>query len=448
MNLRPLALAAIGLSLVAACAPKAPANVAPTPNHVVWNSRDAARSAIDSMVNDPQFRNAQWGVLIVDPQSGDTLYSHNAGKLFMPASNQKILTGATALVQLGPDFRFTTRFATNGEIRNGVLNGDLIVIGRGDPSFSDAMRGDYRLAFDAMADSLNVRGIHHVGGGLRRAGNAFSDDQYGFGWEFDDADAPYGAGVDELYVNEGVTKAKRQNAKGDSVLTDVAIRDHPTFFLNTLHEAMLRKNVTGAGFIDTTLLTDTKLTTLFTLTSPPLSAILKALEKPSQNQIAEIFFKTLGLEKTGVGIADSGRVVVERQLAAWGAEKDGYAVRDGSGLSRHDYVSPETLVRVLAIMRTRPEFPVFYDALPIAGVDGTIAGRMKNTAAQGNVHAKTGTVDKARSLSGYVTTADGRTLVFSFLCNNFTVPNRAVERVQDAILAHLAASPSLAVTAR
>ena len=190
------------------------------------------------MVNDPQFRNAQWGVLIYEPATGDTLYSHNAGKLFMPASNQKILTGATALVQLGPDFRFTTRFATNGDVRNGVLNGDLIVIGRGDPSFSDAMRGDYRIAFDAMADSLNALGIHHVGGGLRRAGNAFPDDQYGFGWEFDDADEPYGAGVDELYVNEGFTKAKRRNATGDSVLTDVAIRDHPTFFLNTLHEAM------------------------------------------------------------------------------------------------------------------------------------------------------------------------------------------------------------------
>jgi D-alanyl-D-alanine carboxypeptidase/D-alanyl-D-alanine-endopeptidase (penicillin-binding protein 4) len=448
MTFRTLALAAVCAPLLTSCAPHPPAKIAPAPNPAVWNSRADARAAIDSMVNDPQFRNAHWGMLIVDPTSGDTLYSHNAGKLFMPASNQKILTGSTALVQLGPDFRFTTRFATNGDVRNGVLNGDLVVIGRGDPSFSDAMRGDYRLAFDAMADSLNALGIHHVGGGLRRAGNAFPDDQYGFGWEFDDADEPYGAGIDELYVNEGFTKAKRRNAKGDSVLTDVAIRDHPTVFLNTLHDAMLRKNVTGAGFIDTTLLADEKLTTLFTLKSPPLSEILKALEKPSQNQIAEIFFKTLGLEKTGVGIADSGRVVVERQLAAWGAEKDGFAVRDGSGLSRHDYVSPETIVRVLTIMRTRPEFPFLYDALPIAGVDGTIASRMKNTAAQGNVHAKTGTVDKARSLSGYVTTADGKTLVFSFLCNNFTVSNRAVERVQDVILAHLAASPSFTQTPR
>jgi D-alanyl-D-alanine carboxypeptidase/D-alanyl-D-alanine-endopeptidase (penicillin-binding protein 4) len=92
-------------------------------------------------------------------------------------------------------------------------------------------------------------------------------------------------------------------------------------------------------------------------------------------------------------------------------------------------------------MRTHTDFRTFYDALPIAGVDGTIGSRMKGTPAEGKVHAKTGTVDKARSLSGYVTTADGRLLLFSFLCNNFTVPNRAVEQVQDAILVRLAGSP-------
>ena len=95
-------------------------------------------------------------------------------------------------------------------------------------------------------------------------------------------------------------------------------------------------------------------------------------------------------------------------------------------------------VRVLEAMRTGPDFPVWYDALPIAGVDGSLSGRMKGTAAERNVHAKTGTLDKARSLSGYVTTADGHVLLFSFLCNNFTVPAREVERVQDAILVFLA----------
>jgi D-alanyl-D-alanine carboxypeptidase/D-alanyl-D-alanine-endopeptidase (penicillin-binding protein 4) len=192
--------------------------------------------------------------------------------------------------------------------------------------------------------------------------------------------------------------------------------------------------------LDTRLPRDTsaRLDTLFVLKSPPLREILPALEKPSQNQIAEILFKTVGLEQTGAGTADSGRAVVERQMAAWGIAPTSFAVRDGSGLSRHDYITPEAIVRVLDAMRRGPSFAVFRDALPIAGVDGTIANRMKNTAAAGNVHAKTGFVDKARSLSGYVTTADGRVLIFSLLCNNWTTSSREVDQIADAIAVRLA----------
>jgi serine-type D-Ala-D-Ala carboxypeptidase/endopeptidase (penicillin-binding protein 4) len=178
--------------------------------------------------------------------------------------------------------------------------------------------------------------------------------------------------------------------------------------------------------------------TVFTLVSPQLRDILPALLKPSQNQIAEILLKTLGLERTGVGSADSGRRVVESQLGSWGVPSDEFVIRDGSGLSRHDYLAPGTLVRVLSTMQHDTAFHALYDALPIAGVDGTIADRMRGTVAAGNVHAKTGFVDRARSLSGYVTTADGVGLIFSFLCNNWTVPVHDVEDVQDAIAVRLA----------
>jgi D-alanyl-D-alanine carboxypeptidase/D-alanyl-D-alanine-endopeptidase (penicillin-binding protein 4) len=114
-------------------------------------------------------------------------------------------------------------------------------------------------------------------------------------------------------------------------------------------------------------------------------------------------------------------------------------IRDGSGLSRYDYVSPRALVRILDAMRASPSFTDYYDALPIAGVDGTIRGRMKGTPAENNVHAKTGSVALARSLSGYVTTADHHMLIFSVLANNWTADVRAVERVQDAIAVRLAA---------
>jgi D-alanyl-D-alanine carboxypeptidase/D-alanyl-D-alanine-endopeptidase (penicillin-binding protein 4) len=405
----------------------------------------ALRPYADSLLADPMFRTANWGVLIVDPLSGDTLYSRNAGKLFMPASNEKLLTGATALTQLGADFRFVTRFATNGTQRDSTLDGDLIVIGRGDPTFSDSMRaGDYRNAFRDMADSLAGRGIHRIHGSLRRAGDAFPDSTYGFGWQVDDLRTPSGAVIDELFVNEGLLPGgKRVRANGDTVSRPLVVREPATAFLDALAAALAEKHIALDGTADAAVpLADSALTPLFELHSAPLAAILARMAKPSQNQIAEILFKTLALEKTGVGTADSARRVVERQLLAWGALPDGFAVRDGSGLSRHDYVTPETIVRVLDVMRNGPAFSVWYDALPIAGVDGTISDRMKGTPAERNVHAKTGTVDKARSLSGYVTTAGGRMLVFSFLCNNFTVPNREVERVQDAILVLLASTPA------
>ena len=94
---------------------------------------------------------------------------------------------------------------------------------------------------------------------------------------------------------------------------------------------------------------------------------------------------------------------------------------------------------MLDAIKKHPDFQTFYDALPIAGVDGTIGSRMRNTPAAGNLHAKTGTLDKARSLSGYVTTADGRMLLFSALCNNYVVPTSRVDRVSNALGAYLAA---------
>jgi len=469
-------------------------------------TRGELRYAIDSMVSQPKFSNAHWGILIVDPERGDTIYSRNAGKLFMPASNQKIVTGAVALTLLGPDYRFRTAFGARGPVEGGVLRGDLVVVGRGDPSMSDHMRRDVMQALRVIPDSLRAHDVRYVSGRLQRGGDAFSDAWHGFGWGWDDFDAAYSAGVDELFFNEGmfqvtlrggqregaratvtvrpdigfpslramVTTVRRPDSiraadgtvslprlpgpsatmdsasnlvtitgqmyPGDTTTIDVAYRDPGLAYLFALRKTLADQALTVEGGLDPRAPRDTaaQLDTLFVMTSPPLREILPALEKPSQNQIAEIFFKTLGLEKTGAGTADSGRAVVERQLAQWGIAPTSVAVRDGSGLSRHDYIAPDAIVRVLDAMRKGPNFTLFRDALPLAGVDGTIANRMRGTPAAGNVHAKTGFVDKARSLSGYVTTADGRVLIFSLLCNNWTTSSREVDQVADAIAVRLA----------
>jgi D-alanyl-D-alanine carboxypeptidase/D-alanyl-D-alanine-endopeptidase (penicillin-binding protein 4) len=401
---------------------------------------ESLRHSIDSLAADPQFRNSHIGILVVKPGSGDTLYSRNAGKLFMPASNMKIITGSVALSLLGADYRYKTTFVTRGAIRDGALDGDLIVIGRGDPTVSDrAQQGDARAWMRRAADSLVTRGIKRVAGGLVRGGNAFPDSIYGYGWEWDDLSGSSGAPIDELLYNEGMTTI-RQRVAGRDTIVETATRTPARTYLEALASALAERGIVVDGGVSdsTAAVTAPGIDTLFTVASPPLRDVLRLLMKPSQNQIAEILLRTLGIERTGVGSADSGAVIVSRQLLAWGADHDGFIVYDGSGLSRHDLMSPETILRTLVAIQRDTAFSAFYEALPIAGVDGTLRSRMVHTPAAGNMHAKTGSLEFVRTLSGYVTDADGERLVFSMLDNHFTVPVDSVSRFQNDIGALLA----------
>jgi D-alanyl-D-alanine carboxypeptidase len=184
--------ALVALSLIgAACGVR----VSSAPSPAVAELRLLA----DSLLRDPKFRSANLGILVVDPERGDTLLSHNAGKLFMPASNQKLLTGSVALTLLGPDFRFITSVFADGVIDGGQLRGDLRIAGMGDPSISDHMAGDAMKPLRALADSL-TRGITRVTGSLVR-NDAFPDD-VGIRMVVGRHGLSYSAGVDELFFNE------------------------------------------------------------------------------------------------------------------------------------------------------------------------------------------------------------------------------------------------------
>ncbi len=443
------------------------------------------------MLAAPETRHARWGVLIVDPMGGDTLYSRDAGKLFVPASNMKIVTAAVALETLGPEFRFATPILARGSVRNGVLDGDLLVVGRGDPGISDHVAGDAMLPLLAIADSLWERGLRLVRGRVLSFGDAFPDAHAGFGWGWEDLDSPYGATIDELLFNEGFAEirvrggqrpgdppevsttparqfprlrveattvargtgrdslprldAVKDTLRGDVVLTgtipatdtatvDVTFRDPAEAYLAALVEALRLRGITVA---DSVLPEAALVDTLLVARSPPLQQILAAFMKPSQNQIGEMLFKAVALQQTDTGSARIARRLVSERLRAWGAEADGFIVWDGSGLSRRDMVSPETVVRVLDAMRHGPRFLTYFDAMPVAGVDGTLRLRMRGTTAEANVRGKTGTLGNVRSLSGYVTTAGGAQLIFSILCNNYLASTEHVSRVQDAIAVRL-----------
>ena len=467
--------------------------MAPAP---ATNERAALRYTIDSMLAAPEVRQARWGVLIVDPENGDTLYSRDAGKLMVPASNMKILTSAVALDALGPDFTFETPVLMRGTRVDSTIRGDLLIVGRGDPSVSDRLAGDAMIPLRALADSLWERGVRVISGRVMAHGNAFSDANAGFGWAWEDFETSSGAFVDELLFNEGISEVRawagaspgdsirvqtspattyprvrveatttlrgtgrdsvaqldvvKDTARGEIVLTGtipagdsatlIATHANPSLaYVSALREALVERGIV----VRDSVTPDTTIDTLFRMRSQPLPVILAAFMKPSQNQIGEMLLKTVALQKTDSGMARVGRRLVGERLRAWGAEPDGFLVFDGSGLSRRNMVSPETVVRVLDGMRKGPYFTAYYDAFPVAGVDGTVRGRMRGTAAEANLRGKTGTLGNVRSLSGYVTTASGRQLIFSILCNNYTVPTDYISRVQDVIGARLAAMRSL-----
>ena len=456
---------------------------------------------VDSIVTAPMWRNARLGMLVVDPESGDTLVSHDADRLFMPASNQKLLTGAIATTVLGPEYRWRTPVMLHGRQRGHTWHGNVYLQGSGDPSISDALRGGRaQSAFDDAVAALRARGIRRIAGRILPFGDALPGLTTGYGWAYDDFDAAYSAAIDELMFNEGelyvtvragrtigapvsagtaptlrypslrIDATTRDSlvapaaprpprlqaaydsvghvlvlsgtlALGDSARLTVAYRHPADAFVAAFGEALAADRIAVLG--KPLARRDTlsrALDTLTVIVSPPFADVLTRMEKPSQNQMAELFFRTAALHATGSGSADSAQALGARTLASWGITTSDVAYRDGSGLSRHDYLTPRAVVRVLDVMRRSPHFALFRDALPIAGVDGTIRSRMRGTAAEGNVRAKTGTLDKTRSLSGYVTTVDKRVLLFSMLANNFTVPNRDVERVQDLIAGMLASS--------
>jgi len=438
-------------------------------------TRAIVQGIVDSVLAAPMWRNARWGMLIVDAERGDTLVSHDADRLFMPASNQKLLTGAIALQRLGPDFRWRTPVLLHGVQRGTTFHGDLLVQGSGDPSISDALRGGRAAsAFDGVADALAARGITRLRGRIVPVGDALPGLTTGYGWAYDDFDYGYSAAVDELVLNEGelslrVRAGTKPGARvqveraptrrypplaveaitRDSVVTPGAPRPparltvayrHPSdAFVAALGEALAGRAI--AVQARALVRRDTAgraPDTLTVIESAPFADVLRRMQKPSQNQIAELLFRTAALVTTGSGSADSAQAVGARTLAEWGITSADAAYRDGSGLSRHDYLTPRAVVRVLDAMRRSPWAALYRESLPVAGVDGTIGNRMRGTPAQGNAQAKTGTLDKTRALSGYVTTADGRLVLFSLLANNFTVPTREVERVQDLLVSTLA----------
>jgi serine-type D-Ala-D-Ala carboxypeptidase/endopeptidase (penicillin-binding protein 4) len=454
----------------------------------------ALQHDLDAILAAPSLDRGYWGVLVKSLKTDETLYARNARKLMMPASNMKIVTLAAAAQRLGWDYTYETTLLAAGAIRAGLLNGDLVVVGAGDPSLMDATA---QPLFARWAEQLKASGISAISGRIIGDDSTFDGGPLGMGWSWDDLPDGYAAGVGALQFNENMARVTVTPgaAVGDPVsvmvtpdatglvvhnrlttgaaASEESIRTHrlpgsahlelrgsvpagsapsvhtvsvdnPTlFFVTALRNGLINHGIDVRGpAVDIDDVTDApsrgERVQVISYRSPPLSTLAIRLIKASQNQYAETLLWTIGVA-AGTPTAAMGAATTGTVLKEWGLAEGGVILRDGSGLSRYNYVTPETLVAILAhIDHDETLRSPFEASLPVAGKDGTLANRMKGTRAEGNARAKTGAMSNVRALSGYVTAADGESLVFSILANNFETTAEVVTKAADAIVVRLA----------
>jgi D-alanyl-D-alanine carboxypeptidase/D-alanyl-D-alanine-endopeptidase (penicillin-binding protein 4) len=441
---------ALVLALVfsaAACATH-PRRVA-SPDVAAPNERASAARDIAAFFSTPAARRVLWGALIQSlERPGEVLCSINPDQLFVPASNAKLLTVAAAADRLGWAFTFeTTVRATTAVDRDGSIRGDLVVRGTGDPTAGD--RPKLSPAVIAIADALWQQGVRLIEGRIIGDDDGFADEPYGAGWAWDDLSFSYSAPVGALNYNENLRAAAQSAAASESPRYSSV--DNPTLaFADALRSAIVARGITvGGGAADIDVSPPgplpPNLPILASYRSSPLSDIAIRLLKASQNLYAEVFLRAIGESNGQAGSSKAGLDAIRATLATWGIDPGAVAQADGSGLSRYNLVTPDALTKVLEHMyRDARLREAWFAAMPVAGVDGTLEKRMKGTAAEGRVFAKTGSLSSVRALSGYIQARSGEWFVFSILANNFASPTTAadVDGVIDQVVARVAAMSS------
>ena len=436
-------------------------------------------SAINTIINHPQFSRVRWGILVKKLSSAETLYSQDANKYFIPASNMKLFTTAAALQQLGADFRIRTSIYDEG---NGVLR----VVGRGDPSFKNAQ-------LTILSKQLYQQGI-------RQINQLIADDSYFQGevvnssWQWEDIQADYGAPVSSLILNENATilnllpqtigqplkikwteptEAYRWNLENNSLttqanepgfvevnrdlkgqtlrikgqlavdsqpeITGLAVFDPTANFIREFHQNLTKEGITVKETVNSHLSKNDQ--EIAAVESPPLSELLIETNVNSNNLYAEALLRSLAIKKPkekNQNTADVGLQVLRETLTQLGVESEGYVIVDGSGLSRKNLTTPVALVQLLQGMYKSPQAETFRASLAISGVKGTLKNRFLNTAAAGIVQGKTGSMTGISALSGYVNVPNYEPLVFSIMVNQSEQPGKVMRTAIDAIVVLLA----------
>jgi len=422
----------------------------------------------------------------------ERLYELNPRTLLVPASVAKLVSAATAADAVGWDYRFTTTLRATGPVADGVLTGDLLIVGSGDPSIGGRAGDDLSI----LVDAVKAAGIRRITGRIIGDDDGVEEPRPQLAWAWDDLGYTTGALFGALNLGENrmtvtVTPgpaagsaaavnvephatyrplANRvvtgepgaaqllwpEQRPGEPFLTvagtiaagapparlNVAVGNPTFWFASVLRNRLLQQGIEVIGeawdIDDVNPPPDRAgATVLFIYRSHPLSEIVQPMLKDSINLYAEAVMRLNAAPGT-LPTNDAALDAFRKRLASWGVPMDGQQIIDGSGLSRRDVISAEALLAVLQRMHDPAMQSPFVTALPIAGVDGSLANRMRDTAASGNVRAKTGTMSNIRSLAGYATTRNGERLAFVAMVNNFEGEGAAANQALDTIAIRLA----------
>ncbi len=457
-------------------------------------------SSIERILQRPALDGAQVGIEIRSLRDGRSIYSHQSQDSFIPASNQKLLTIALALDQLGPDFQFETPLIATGGVHGGIIRGDLWVVGSGDPSLAPRYQdsGNPESGVRRFVDALTMQGIRGIEGDLVVDATLFDDEGTAPGWPSDQLDQDYCAPVGALSLNSNclevvVTSSPsgspkvslRPETRSYRPVSHVAtstssremmvwlirpdregrvqvrgkvgpqagtarfqlpVRDPALFFGRSLYAGLLREGVFVNGNVRHRAANEPRPETrpLYVCKSPLLPPAY-VCGKESDNLVAEHLLKKCASESEEVGTFAGGARLCRSFLQSLGADVSGFQMTDGSGLSRENRVTPKLLVDLLAAMYDSPLREPYLRSLPISGIDGTLSKRMTEPDLCYRVRAKTGYLLRVSGLSGYVDTGERESpkiLAFSILINGFRGSNRDMKKVQDDICrALIEASP-------
>jgi D-alanyl-D-alanine carboxypeptidase/D-alanyl-D-alanine-endopeptidase (penicillin-binding protein 4) len=463
------------------------------------------REDLETILRDPALDSAHVGVVIDSLTTGQRIFGYNAGKRFVPASNMKLFTTAAALLALSPDFRYETRLFTDGPVTSGVLHGDIIIEGSGDPTISGYFNGgDVLHVFRQWAKKLREMGVKEIRGDLVIDNSAFLGQPHGTGWDIDTTSC-FSAPRDAFTFNNnciqldispaarsgngarmvmepateyvrlangltGRTDAGRDiinleyttprtlsitgsTLPGNPMITRYVAVNHPAYFggfvFNETLEAagiVMKGEILCARNCPKTVNISERSNRedwkpVDTYRSPPLTEVIKVVNKLSNNLYAELLLLAVGRTTTGASRTDGSAASALAALQNAGIDTSAVTMVDGSGLSRHNLVTPDSVAQLLKTMARGPCASYFFDSLPVMSVDGTLSNRLKGSHGADRIRAKTGALTHVRSLSGYVTTRGGEILVFSILSNNHAT-RLAVDAVSDRIILKLLDHPS------